>query len=142
MQLLYPYLDCRFELDHLSGHNAERIDGLSTTSINLGWGGKQRKMRDSILSDDDIGELKYGRVLNAGETQSMVFTDNDLPPLFDPDAPKFDQSVPGTQVTRNLTAVDFREASEEKGLNTDGKVGQLKQRSTEITIPISQTTGK
>ena len=142
MQFLYPHLDCRFELDHSSGHNAERIDGLSTTSINLSWGGKQRKMRDSILSDNDIGLLKHARVLNVGETQSMVFTDTDLPPIFDPDAPKFDQLVPGTQVTRNLIAVELREALEEKGLNTDGKVGQLKQRATEANIPFSQTTGK
>ena len=60
---LYPQFDYRFELDHSSGQNAERIDGLSTSSINLGWGGKQRKMRDSELSDDDIGELKHTRVL-------------------------------------------------------------------------------
>ena len=31
---------------------------------------------------------------------------------------------------------------EEKGLNTDGKVEQLKQRATEANIPISETTGK
>ena len=38
---LYPQFDYEFELDHSSGHNSERPDGLTTTktAINLGWGG-------------------------------------------------------------------------------------------------------
>ena len=40
--VLHPNFDYAFELDHSSSHNAERPDGLSTTSsfINMGWGGK------------------------------------------------------------------------------------------------------
>jgi len=57
----------------------------------------------------------------------MVFTENCSPPIFDPDAPKFDQIIPGTDVTRNLTAIKLRELLEEKGLHSDGKVAQLRQ---------------
>ena len=71
----------------------------------------------------------------------MVFT-SDLPLIFDPAAPKFDQILPGTQVTRKITAVELRKALEDKGLNTDGKVTQLKRRAIEVNIPIAETTGK
>ena len=40
---LYPQFDYEFELDHSSGHNSERPDGLSTTAINLGWGGETKE---------------------------------------------------------------------------------------------------
>ena len=138
---LYPQFKYRFELDHSSGHNAERPDGLTTTSINLGWGGKQRKMRDSTLSEDDIGPIKHAQALKAGDIQSMVFT-SEIPPIFDPTAPKFDQILPETKITRNLTAVELRKVLEDKGLNTDGKVAQLKHRAIEADIPITETTGK
>lgn len=78
--LKYTHPDFRygFKLDHSSGHNSERPDGLSTNSINLGWGGKQRFMRNSVLKKDDIGTLKHNRTLKVGDIQSMVFDENDL----------------------------------------------------------------
>ena len=50
---LHPEYDIQFELDHSSGHNMERPDGLSTTSgvINMGWGEKQRKMGSTVLGE-------------------------------------------------------------------------------------------
>ena len=71
--------------------------------------------------------------MKAGDIQSMVFT-SDLPPIFDPTIPKFDQILPGTQVTRKLTAVELRKALEDMGLNTDGKVAQLKNLAIEANI--------
>ena len=41
LSYLYPQFDYDFEIDHSSGHNSERPDGLSTTAINLGWGGNK-----------------------------------------------------------------------------------------------------
>lgn len=54
---LFPQFDYEFELDHSSGHNAKRPNILSTTSsvLNLEWRGKQRKMRSSTLTADDVG---------------------------------------------------------------------------------------
>ena len=94
---LFPQFDYGFELDHSSGHNAERPDGLSTTTsvINLGWGGNQRKMRSSVLSKEDVGILNHSRRIAIGKTQSMVFLEDDLQPLFDPTAPKYNQSIEG-----------------------------------------------
>ena len=67
-------------------------DGLFTTPlvINVGWGGKQRKMRNKILTANDIGSITHTRSLKVGNTQSMVFLPTDLPPIFDPDVPQYD----------------------------------------------------
>lgn len=67
---LFPQFVYRFELDHSSGHNAERPDGLSTTNsvINLGWVGKQRKMRSSVWKKNDVGILNHSRRITIGET--------------------------------------------------------------------------
>ena len=43
LKYLYPDFDYAFELDHSSGHNSERPNGLSTTAMNLGWGGEAAK---------------------------------------------------------------------------------------------------
>ena len=80
---LYPQFEYQFKIDYSSGHNAKRIDGLSTYNINLGWGGKERKMRDSILSEDDIiGQIIHKQVLKVENLQSMVFTQNNIPSIF------------------------------------------------------------
>lgn len=76
-------------------------------------------MRDSISGNYDIGEIDHAQVLRQGDTQSIIFTEKCSPPVFDPDAPKFHQINPGTDVTYNLTAIELRELLEEKGLNSD-----------------------
>ena len=63
LQLMYPQFDYEFELDHSSGHNSERVNDLSTSSMNLGWGAKQRRMRKWILTKDDLGELVHDKNL-------------------------------------------------------------------------------
>ena len=65
-------------------------------------------MRDSILSEDDIGQIILEQVLKSGDIQSMVFAQNNIPPIVYPDAPMTGQIIPGTSVTRNLTSVDLK----------------------------------
>ena len=88
---LFPKFDYEFELDHSSGHHVERSDGLSTSSsvLNLGWEGKQRKMRSSTLTADDIDTLTHARTIKVGLLQSMKFSANDYPPIFDPTTLKY-----------------------------------------------------
>ena len=144
LTFIFPQFDYEFELDHSSGHNSERPDGLSTTSsvINLGWGGKQRKMRSSILSADDIGPLRHARTIPVGSSQSMVFSDDDIPPIFDPTAPKYDQPVQGQNITRSLNKGELEKKLKDAGLNSDGNAKALKIRAVEANIPIEVTTPK
>ena len=121
-----------FELDYSSGHNMERPDGLSTTPSvnNMEWGGKQRKMRDTILTISNMGTITHIRSLNIGDTKSMIFLPTDLPPNFNPDVPQYDVMKEGEDVTRKLNKVEIKEKLGAMGYNTDGNIKVLKQRAT------------
>ena len=64
-------------------------------------------MRDSILTKDDIDPITHARIIAVGNTQSMVFQDDDLPPIFDPTAPKYDQSLTDS-VTKTLHRAELK----------------------------------
>jgi hypothetical protein len=142
LSYLYPQFEYEFELDHSSGHNMERPDGLSTTSgvINMGWGGKQRIMRNSVLSKDDLGTLVHDRVLKVGDEQSMVFNNADLPPILSPDAPQHDVAKPG-QSTTKLTKAELKKVLEGLAMNVEGNAKQLQERARVAGIPITKTKG-
>jgi hypothetical protein len=135
-RVLHPDFDCVFELDHSSGHNAERPDGLTTTSQALNWshGGKQRHMRDSVLTADCIGSSEHDRCIIVGKTQHMVFRDQDLPPVLDPTCPKT-QLPTGVMKTRAMTVVELRQRLEAEAINSDGKRAELESRCLLANLP-------
>ena len=71
------------EVDSSSNHLAKKVEGLGERS--LGWGGKQRSMRSSILTAGciDTSNEKYPPRLRIGDTQHMQFQVGDLPPWYD-----------------------------------------------------------
>lgn len=58
-------------------------------------------MRDSVLTANDIDTLTHERMIGVGMKQAMIFLTNDLPPIFDPTAPQYDETVPGESKTRS-----------------------------------------
>ena len=38
------------EVDHSSGHAKQREDGLHMTNMNVKYGGKQKKLRDTVMT--------------------------------------------------------------------------------------------
>jgi hypothetical protein len=72
-KVLYQQFDIVYELDHSSGHNKEKPDGLTTSLSMLGWehGGKQRSMRGSELTVNNTGTVRHGRCINLGEIQHV-----------------------------------------------------------------------
>ena len=138
LKYIFPQYDYVFELDHSSGHASERPNGLSTNSINLGWGGKQRRMRNSVLTANDLGPIKHEGALKVGDTQEMTFKQGDSPPILNPGAPMYD-ILKDTNVTRKLLKDELKAMLESKGFNGDGLVHVLKTRATEAGIPITET---
>ena len=100
VKVLYPQIEFLFLFDHSCGHDKQREDGLNVNSMSESYGGKQRKMRNTkILTHEGyLGE--YDRILNPGDTQSMVFCDDDNGPFWmspeDRLSRKYDCTVPGT----------------------------------------------
>lgn len=88
-EVLCPGRQIVFELDHSSGHGKKQDDGLSTSNLNSGWGGKQSKMRvdgGTVLSNEDVGDGEFkvrGKDwrLYPGDTQFCQFTVNCAPPF-------------------------------------------------------------
>ena len=131
---LYPDYQMLLEVDHSSGHTKKKENGLSTENMNLEWGGKQSKLRDSLITASSLGntmeytvvtkdnkELVYKR-LSAGDVQSMVFKEGDLPPFFSPDQPPFNTLA---TVQRKRKAGDQgSEAFDEKTIK--GYIGEAK----------------
>lgn len=151
MTVLYPdpvdpsrcMYDLVFELDHSSGHNADRKDGLSTcpTQLRLGWGGKQRYMRDTKLSAEDLGTVAHGRALRVGDTQSLVFQEGDLPPVQSPNAPGSTTGT-GSFETIKYNADELRKILEENGLSADGRKPELVGRAVQAGIAIERRVEK
>ena len=108
LQYLYPQFEYMFELDNSNGHTVDCLVGLSTTPsvINMGWGGKQRKIRDTVLTENNIGPITHTQSLIVVNIQSIVFLTTDLPPIFDPDIPKYDISKEGESVTHKYNKTD------------------------------------
>ena len=139
-KVLYPQFDIVFELDHSSGHDKEKSDGLTTTPSMLGWehGGKQRHMRCSLLDETNTGTVRHSRCIDIGSIQQMTFEIDDLPPVLKPLCAKF--STPsGKTITRDLNVAELKVGLEAKKLNADGKRLVLKQRSIEAGLPLKLT---
>ena len=144
LRYFYPQYESMFEHNHGSGHNMERLDGLSTTPsvINMGWGGKQQKIRNTILTANDIGSITYTRSLKVGDTQSMVFLPTNLPPIFDPDVPQYDVAKEGESVTHKFNKAEIKKKLEVMGMNSDRNVKVLRERATEANLPLEETISK
>ena len=65
MKSLWPDFDVLFLFDHSCGHDRRRPDGLTTKSLNKGFGEAQPNMRDSKIeadNKDNIGEHATSQV--------------------------------------------------------------------------------
>ncbi|CAM9852217.1 unnamed protein product [Sphacelaria rigidula] len=81
-----------FEVDHSAGHSKMREDGLHTSYMNVKYGGTQRMLRNTKVTEGlySPGAKPYPRKLAVGDTQRMVFQAGDPPPFYDVDAPQRD----------------------------------------------------
>jgi hypothetical protein len=128
--------DIGFELDHSSGHAHTRPNGLSVSDLRLGWGGKQRPMRDSQLTENDVGLLDHDRRIQVGETQSMLFQPGDAPPVDSPNAPPLD-TVMGKK-SKDYDVNELRAMLLKEELESTGKRPALEQRCKNANLPLSR----
>jgi hypothetical protein len=137
---LYPQFDIVYELDHSSGQDKEKADGLTTAPLMLGWehGGKQRSMRASQLGVNNTGTVQHGRCINLGEIQHMNFQIDNLPPVLKPLCPKLSTPT-GKTITRELNVADLKAHLETEKLNLDWKRQVLFERCIKAGLPVKLT---
>eukprot|EP00732_Lithocolla_globosa_P001261 Lithocolla_globosa_v1_NODE_597_length_3629_cov_4.882205.p1 type:complete len:792 gc:universal NODE_597_length_3629_cov_4.882205:2932-557(-) len=99
IEYLYDDKQQIIEVDWSSGHAMHKPDGLHVSNMNVSYGGKQKKLRESIVTQDCLGNSKaimtwHGRQidlkLQPGDVQSMIFKEGDPPPWYFPDCPPYD----------------------------------------------------
>jgi hypothetical protein len=128
--------DIGFELDHSSGHAHTRPNGLSISNLQLGWGGKQKPMRNSILTDNDVGLFDHNRRVKVSETQSMVFEFGDNPPIDSPNAPAFDTVI--GEKNKEYDVNELRKMLQKEELESTDKRDPLEQRCKNANLPLRQ----
>lgn len=68
----------------------------------------------------------------------MIFLKDDLPPIFDPDAPKFDIAQRDS-ITHNLTKPEPKKLLDDKGFNGDRNVDTLRIQAHDAGIQLTET---
>ena len=67
--------DYVFLFDHSNGHDRMQDDGLNANSVGVKFGGKQPKMRDTMITEDiELGPFDVPGKLKVGDTQTLVFS--------------------------------------------------------------------
>jgi len=125
------------EVDNSSGHGKTKPDGLNVGNMNAGWGGKQSKLRDTIITEDCLGP--HNPSVKVGDTQSMIFLAGCPPPHFDATAKENDTRV-GTAKTRSLTKSELVLAitTAHPLMKVEHlKLKELKDRAGEFNPPIA-----
>lgn len=139
--VLYPDLQLMVEVDHSAGHAKFREDGLHVGNMNVKYGGKQKIMRDTTMTEGCVGPGEAKMHLNSGKwstqfvqgvtektvdlklrvgaTQSMVFKAGDPPPFYACDA----QSNANTSKTSRGKVVLVHEAYAGKPKGCDKSCG-------------------
>ena len=137
MKVLYPTYDICVLFDHSSGHDKKKKDGLNISGINKLWGGSQNMMRDSLIADNSyLGTFNHESKLRVGNSQSMVFNENDTGPFwlsnerrnelkYDQDlGPKY-KELTKKELIRNLTS---------NNISPIGTLADLQQRCRDNSI--------
>ena len=76
-----------FYFDHSAQHGHSKPDALSTTQMNLSWGGDQPIVRDTVIERSEGFLGPFEPMLKPGDTQHGYFDDPSAPPVDDPAAP-------------------------------------------------------
>jgi hypothetical protein len=82
IQALHPEFDTAWLFDHSCGHDRDRTDGLLVGNMRTNWGGKQSRVRDTLIKEE-VGYLRpCTPALKAGDNQKMCFQDDDKGPYY------------------------------------------------------------
>ena len=133
VKILYPQYDFFFLFDPLWGNDKQREDGLNVNVMAKSFDGKQRILRIRKIKTH-LGFLgEHPRILNPGDTQKMVFSDDNTGPFWmsreEEISQKYDFAT-GKTKTRNLTKSELLAALKENiGLEIPpGTVVKIKMR--------------
>ena len=134
-EVLEPNRQIAIEVDHSAGHAKCLPEGLHVANMNANYRGRQKALRDSVMTEECLSPgnatmyLNDGkwstnfvpelttRIMNCkpkvGEVQSMSLAEDAPPPFYDWEAPAEDSKV---QKAKGKTGVKERYAGKVKGM--------------------------
>ncbi|KAI2512808.1 hypothetical protein MHU86_1596 [Fragilaria crotonensis] len=86
LRVIHPTFDFIFLFNHSSGHAKQRPDGLNHHKMNRTFGGRATRMQNTIIEQEQGFLGNFPRILEAGDTQSLVFKASDPGPFWMSDA--------------------------------------------------------
>jgi hypothetical protein len=145
LQVLFPNHDFVFYYDQSSGHCKKKSDGLNVHEMNKKWGGLQRHMRSTCITDGCLG--KFNPVLAVGDSQTMVFTENEVGPFnmtqAARDARRYDKIV-GTKRVKKTKSDLLQTLIDEKGFKptTHYTMEKIIQITKDFGLPLQHEVNK
>jgi hypothetical protein len=140
---LYPNFDFILLFDHSNGHDRMKPDGLNDRRVSKNFGGKQPKMRSSVLTDKNC----FGKFHNAsyplqlGDEQQMVFSDTDEGPFYLSSAVKqrrkYDKNTGKLQKRYILKENLIKMLKDMDIINPTGMLKPLQDQCTTLNLPIT-----
>ncbi|KAG7339773.1 hypothetical protein IV203_025453 [Nitzschia inconspicua] len=104
LKVLYPIHEFVFLFDHSQGHNRKRKGALDVNNMNVSFGGKQERLRDTIIQNFEGYVGRYSPLLSVGDTQRMNWS-NEEPPEESTEGP-FNLSVQERRKRRSTQLLD------------------------------------
>ncbi|KAG7350939.1 hypothetical protein IV203_029977 [Nitzschia inconspicua] len=104
LKVLYPSHEFVFLFDHSQGHNRKRKGALDVNNMNVSFGGKQERLRDTIIQNLEGYLGRYSPLLSVGDKQRMNWS-NEEPPEESTEGP-FNLSVQERRKRRSTQLLD------------------------------------
>ena len=119
LKIIYPTYDFMFILDHSSGHDKQKADGLNACNMQVYYGGKQKHLRNTTILEEDgyLGPYNHNKKLRVGDIQSFVYTETDDGPFY------------FTQTKRNEKRFDVQHGTKSRELTKDELKDELQRRN-------------
>ena len=143
MKVLYPHYDFVFMFDHSCGHDKKRPDGLNVNGMTKGYGGKQAKMKKSLMVQEEgyLGEFyREVNLLKVNEYQSMVFSSEDDGPIglskIDRESTKYDRDTGKTKTVKYKMAELVQLLKDKKNIVVQGNLKKIQELATYNNIPL------
>jgi hypothetical protein len=130
LMVLFPQYDYLFMFDHSCGHDKQREDGLNVQRMSKLYGGKQPKMRDTVITHEKGFLGPFTKTLRVGDTQSLVFKAADSGPFWlsieERERKRNDILKEGIKQVKQ-TKKELIKALEQKGIIASGKAADIKK---------------
>jgi hypothetical protein len=131
MKVFHPEVDVLLLFDHSCSHDRQREDGLNVENMSKGYGGKQSKLRPSIIKQADGYLGLFNQRLNEGSVQMMVFCPTDDGPFWmntvEREAKRKDVEISNKMTIRKYTKEELIRKLLEKGGNGTGNMKNLQR---------------